>query len=166
VNYGPRSYFLYIAITYLLYSHCLLYSHTIITFHSIRSYPLFQPNRWDWQPHRTLGTKYMVVLCAGSTLLLAEDALTHFIVKRHPCWSVTRLSSITFSRLSVPLLIDKPWFLNWGKILLLYSSHLPLGVPNGLVIHQASTSTKCIAIFLFEQWPRVNLTTWSYSFYN
>jgi hypothetical protein len=67
VNCGPRSYFHHIAIT------CLLYSHTIITFHSICSYPLFQANRWDWQPHRKLGTKYLVVLCAGSKLLLAED---------------------------------------------------------------------------------------------
>jgi hypothetical protein len=39
-----QSYFLYIAITcllylhYLLYSHCLLYSHTITIFHSIRSF--------------------------------------------------------------------------------------------------------------------------------
>jgi hypothetical protein len=54
------------------------YSHTIITFHSICSYPLFQANRWDWQPHRKLGAKYLVVLCAGSTLLLVEDALTSY----------------------------------------------------------------------------------------
>jgi hypothetical protein len=72
VNCGPRSYFLYIAITCLLYSYCLLYPHTIITFHSIRWYPLFQANRWDWQPHRKLGTKYLVVLCAGSALQLAK----------------------------------------------------------------------------------------------
>jgi hypothetical protein len=49
--------------------------HTIITFHSIRSYPLFQANRWDWQPHRKLGTKYLVVLCAGSALQLAKQSL-------------------------------------------------------------------------------------------
>jgi hypothetical protein len=42
VNYGPQSYFLYIAIIYLLYSHCLLYSHTITTFHSIRSFLCFK----------------------------------------------------------------------------------------------------------------------------
>jgi hypothetical protein len=30
--------------------------------------------------------------------------------------------------------IDKPWFHNWGKNLLLCSSHLPLGVPNWPVI--------------------------------
>jgi hypothetical protein len=75
LNYGSWSYFLYIAITYLLYSHCLLYSHTIITFHSIRSYPLFQANQWDWQPHRKLETKYLVVLCAGSVLQLAKKSL-------------------------------------------------------------------------------------------
>ena len=45
VNYGPRSYFHYIVITCLLYTHYLLYSHTTIAFHSIRSYPLFQANR-------------------------------------------------------------------------------------------------------------------------
>jgi hypothetical protein len=76
VNYGSQSYFYYIAITYLLYSHCLLYSHTIIIFYSIHSYPLFQANRWDWQPHRKLGTKYLVVLCAGSALQLASKAWT------------------------------------------------------------------------------------------
>jgi hypothetical protein len=30
------------------------------------------------KPHRKLGTKYSVVLCAGSTLLLVEDALTSY----------------------------------------------------------------------------------------
>jgi hypothetical protein len=42
VNYGPRSYFLYIAITCLLYLCCLLYSHTTIAFHSIRSFVCLQ----------------------------------------------------------------------------------------------------------------------------
>jgi hypothetical protein len=37
-----RSYFHYIAITCLLYPHCLLYSHITITFHSIRSYLCFK----------------------------------------------------------------------------------------------------------------------------
>jgi hypothetical protein len=74
-----RSYFHYIAITYLLYSYCLLYSQTTIAFHSICSYPLFQANRWDWQPHRKLGSKYLVVLCAGSALLLVEDVLTSIV---------------------------------------------------------------------------------------
>jgi hypothetical protein len=76
VNCGSRSYFHHIAITCLLYSHCLVYSHTSTVFHSIRSYPLFQANRWDWQPHRKLGTKYLVMLCADSALQLASKAWT------------------------------------------------------------------------------------------
>jgi hypothetical protein len=42
VNCGPRSYFLYIASTCLLYSHYLLYSHTTFAFHSIRSFLCLQ----------------------------------------------------------------------------------------------------------------------------
>jgi hypothetical protein len=38
--------------------------------------PLFTANRWDWQPHRKLGAKFLVVLCAGFTLLLGEEAPT------------------------------------------------------------------------------------------
>jgi hypothetical protein len=51
-----------------------IYLHTTIVFHSIRSYPLFQANRWDWQPHRKLGAKYLVVLCAGFALQLAKQS--------------------------------------------------------------------------------------------
>jgi hypothetical protein len=39
----------------------------------------------------------LVVLCAGSALLLAEDESTS-IVKRRPCWSVIKPVCITFSR--------------------------------------------------------------------
>jgi hypothetical protein len=42
VNCGPRSNFLYIDITCLLYSHYLLYSHTTAAFHSIRSFLCLQ----------------------------------------------------------------------------------------------------------------------------
>jgi hypothetical protein len=75
VNCRPWSYFHYIAFTCLFYSHCLLYSYTITILHSICSYPLFQANRWDWQPHRKLEIKYLVVLCAGSMLQLAKQSL-------------------------------------------------------------------------------------------
>jgi hypothetical protein len=33
--------------------------------------PLFSANQWDWQSHCKLGQSILVVLCAGSTLLLA-----------------------------------------------------------------------------------------------
>jgi hypothetical protein len=35
--------------------------------------PLFTANRWDWQPHCKLGQSTLVVLCAGSTLLLVQS---------------------------------------------------------------------------------------------
>ena len=54
------------------YNHCshftLLQTNTI--FHTIRLILCFQQDRWDWQPHCTVGAKYFVVLCAGSMLLL------------------------------------------------------------------------------------------------
>jgi hypothetical protein len=51
--------------SYCYHLFTLLALFTLLTFstifHSIRSYPLFQANRWDWQPHRKLGIKYLVV---------------------------------------------------------------------------------------------------------
>jgi hypothetical protein len=44
VNYGSRSYFHRIAITYLLYLYYLFYSHIFTIVHSISSYPSFQAN--------------------------------------------------------------------------------------------------------------------------
>jgi hypothetical protein len=44
-----------------------------------------------------VGNKVLGCVCAGSTLLLAEDALTRFIVKWRPCWSVIKPVCITFS---------------------------------------------------------------------
>jgi hypothetical protein len=41
--------------------------------------PLFQANQWDWQSHRKLGAKYLVVLYAGSALLLGEDESTRIV---------------------------------------------------------------------------------------
>jgi hypothetical protein len=69
-----------------------------IAFHSIRSYPLFQENRWDWQPHRNLGTKYLVVLCAGSMLPLAKQSLDKAPYKLSE--AVAKLASITFLSLA------------------------------------------------------------------
>jgi hypothetical protein len=34
--------------------------------------PLLSANRWDWQPYCKLGQSSLVVLCAASTLLLAQ----------------------------------------------------------------------------------------------
>jgi hypothetical protein len=48
--------------------------------------------------------------------------------------AVAKLASITFLSLAFSYWRIKPWFLTEGK-LLLYSSYLPLGVPNWMVIH-------------------------------
>jgi hypothetical protein len=55
------------------------YLHTIILLPLDTLNPLFTANRWDWQPHRKLGAKYLFVLCAGFTLLLGEDTPTIFL---------------------------------------------------------------------------------------
>jgi hypothetical protein len=73
VNCGPRSNFLYIALPFYYYSLCLLSCITIILLPLDTLNALFTANRWDWQPHRKLGAKYLFVLCAGFTLLLVES---------------------------------------------------------------------------------------------
>jgi hypothetical protein len=62
-----------------------------------------------------LGAKYLVVLCAGSTLLLVEDALTS-IVNDALAGAVVKLASITFSSLAFSYWTKKPWFLTEGKL--------------------------------------------------
>jgi hypothetical protein len=58
--------------------------------------------------------------------------------------AVAKLASITFWNLTFSWTI-KPWFLTEGK-LLLYSSYLPLGVPNWMVIHINRTATSRVSI--------------------
>jgi hypothetical protein len=55
------------------------------------------------------------VLCAGSALLLVEDALTS-IVNGTLAGAVAKLASITFSSLAFSYWTDKPWFLTEGKL--------------------------------------------------
>jgi hypothetical protein len=97
VNCGPWSYFLYISITYLLYSHCLLYSHITIAFHSIRSFLCFKQTGEIDNLIISLGTEYLVVLCAGSTLPLAKQSLDEVPYKLSG--AVVKLAGITLSRI-------------------------------------------------------------------
>jgi hypothetical protein len=70
---GP---FFYIYIT-IYCKHCLLYFiASKYLFPHYMSNPLFTANWWDWQPHCKLGQSSLVVLCAGSTLLLAPTPRT------------------------------------------------------------------------------------------
>jgi hypothetical protein len=61
-----------------------------------------------------LGAKYLVVLCAGSTLLLAKQSLDEVPYKLSG--AVTKLAGITFRRLAFSW-TDKPWFLTEGKLI-------------------------------------------------
>jgi hypothetical protein len=87
-----------------------------------------------------LGAKYLVVLYAGSTLLLAKQSLDEASYKLSG--AVAKLAGITFRRLALS------WIrLNLGFILrenfLLCSSYLPLGVPNWTVkLHQHRTASR------------------------
>jgi hypothetical protein len=134
VNCGPRSNFLYIAITCLL----LLALFTLLAYYYCfpldTLIPLFITNWWDWQPHHKLGAKYLVMLCVGSTLPLAKQSLDEASYKLSG--AVAKLASVTFWSLAFS------WIrLNLGFLLrenlLQYSSYLPLGVPNRTVkLHQ------------------------------
>jgi hypothetical protein len=68
-----------------------------------------------------LGAKYFVVLCAGSTLLLAKQSLDEAPYKLSG--AVTMLVGITFRRLAFSW-TDKPWFLTEGKL------HVVLIIPS------------------------------------
>jgi hypothetical protein len=75
VNYGPRSNFLYIAITIYFYLLCLHFCILLpITTRYAQSFVYRKPVRLTTSSK--LGAKFLVVLCAGSTLLLGEEAPT------------------------------------------------------------------------------------------
>jgi hypothetical protein len=87
VNYGPRSNFLYIALPFYFIRTVYFTCITIILLPLNMLIPLFTANRWDWQPHRKLGAKYLFVLCTGFTLLLGEDTPTSCLA---PLFGVSR----------------------------------------------------------------------------
>jgi hypothetical protein len=57
---------------FTIYSHYLLSRNNYILPHD-KFNPLFTANRWDWQPHCKFGQSTLVVLYAGSTLLLVQS---------------------------------------------------------------------------------------------
>jgi hypothetical protein len=77
-------------------------------------------------------------VCASSALLLAEDESTSIINGALVGVLLSQSTSPSVVCLSSPRTINLG-FLIEGKILLQYSSHLPLGVPNGLVIYHTSS---------------------------
>ena len=92
----------------------LLQTNTI--FHTIRLILCFQQDRWDWQPHCTVGAKYFsCVVCRFHVVADTGSA---------PCQRQWHQPSdwLSFSYWSI-----QPRFLIEGN-LLLHSSYLPLGV--------------------------------------
>jgi hypothetical protein len=85
-----------------------------------------------------LGAKFLVVLCAGSTLLLEQSkALDEAPYKLSR--AVAKLADITFSSLAFSYWIDKPWFLTEGKTCYCAHHTFLLGFPTGWLScpHQA-----------------------------
>jgi hypothetical protein len=129
VNCGPRSILLY-SYYHLLFTGIIYFlANNYLLPHDTFN-PLFTANRWDWQPHCKLGQSTLVVLCAGSMLLLVQS----YAPEKAPyinCLeqSPSQLAS-TFGSWFFLLLVR----LNLGFILRedlpLCSSYLPLGVPN------------------------------------
>ena len=110
---------------YCKHLFCLLTASTVlfillqtnISFHTIHLILCFQQNRWDWQPHYKLGQSILVVLCAGSTLLLTPVVRPAKVSQQHlQKWFLSPTG-----RLNLGFLLREN--------LLLCSSYLPLGVP-------------------------------------
>jgi hypothetical protein len=79
-----------------------------------------------------LGTKYLVVLCAGSTLPLAKQSLDEVPYKLSG--AVMKIAGITFRRLAFSYWMIKPWFLTEGKLVAIFIKPF-LGVSNWPVIY-------------------------------
>jgi hypothetical protein len=128
VNCGPRSNFFCIAITYLLYSHCLLYSHTTIAFNSIRSFLCLQQTGEidnlivSWEQSYWLCCVRVLRCCWQSKAL---DEAPYKL-----SGAVMKLVGITFWSLAFSW-TDKPWFLTEGKTCCCAHHTFLLGFPTG-----------------------------------
>jgi hypothetical protein len=76
-----------------------------------------------------LGAKYLVVLCAGSTLPLAKESLDEVPYKLSK--AVAKLVGITFSHLSLSYWIDYLGFITEGKLAAIFIKTFSWGFPTG-----------------------------------
>jgi hypothetical protein len=76
-----------------------------------------------------LGTKYLVVLCAGFALQLAKQSLDEVPYKLSG--AVAKLASITFLSLTFSYWTIKPWFLTEGKTCCYIHQTFSRGFPTG-----------------------------------
>jgi hypothetical protein len=127
VNCGPRSNFLYIAISFTFTRTLYFYLHTITFYHSIRSILCLQQTGEIDNLIVSWGKVLGCVVCRfhiaarwRSSYVNYAPAFSGAIVR-----SVAKLASITFWSLSFSYWFDKLWFHNWGKfadVLLIPSS--------------------------------------------
>ena len=80
--------------------------------------PLFQQDRWDWQPHCTVGAKYIGCVCAGSMLLWHQQCHNQRQLLQPQKWFLFSTGSITLVSY-------------WGKTYCLAQFTLHLGFPTG-----------------------------------
>jgi hypothetical protein len=120
--------------TVLLLFALFTFLHTIILLPLDTLNPLFTTNWWDWQPHRKLGAKFLVVLCIGFTLLLVKSYTPTSSLSGALVRSVMKLASITFWGLAFSYWFDSTLVSQPREDFLLWLSYLPLGVANELYL--------------------------------
>jgi hypothetical protein len=104
VNCGPRSNFLYIIITVLLLLTLFTFLHTLTFYHSIRSILCLQQTG-EIDNLIVSWAKFLVVLCAGCTLLLVQrKALDEAPYKLSG--AVMKLASINLLKFGFLLLVQ------------------------------------------------------------
>ena len=93
-------------------NHCSLYFTASIHYFPHDTFNLcFQQDRWDWQPHCTVGAKYFGwVVCRFHVVADTGEAPD------------TTVSGINLLKISFLLLVDSTLVSYWGKDLLLCSS--------------------------------------------
>jgi hypothetical protein len=96
-----------------------------------------------------LETKYLVVLCAGSTLSLAKQSLDEVPYKLSR--PVAKLAGITFSRLAFSYWIDNLGFITEEKLTAIFIKP-SLGVSNWPVIYYIN---KCNQVFSHLQYRAI-----------
>jgi hypothetical protein len=123
--------------TILLLLALFTFLHTIILLPLDTLNSLFTANRWDWQPHRKLGAKYLFVLCRFHVVAGGRHAINKFSGAN--VRSVMKLASITFWSLAFSYWFDKPWFHNWGKTCYYAHHTFLLGFPTGCTYKSSSS---------------------------
>jgi hypothetical protein len=117
VNCGPWSNFVYIAILFTF--TCLFtFSHTINFYHSIRLILCLQQTGEIDNLNVSWGKLLGCVVCRFHVAARWRSSYVNYAVAFSSAVvrSVAKLASITFWSLALSYWFDKPWFHNWGKL--------------------------------------------------